>query len=126
MGRAKEEAAMAELVLKSRGVQITDHVRKIAGERLAKLDGPRRPSVTRLEVEIVEEPTPRIGGGHRVHLTCVTPHKTFRSEAFGATIDAALDLAVERLDRQVDTYRSKLESRTTRTGSHTIPTATPE
>ena len=117
---------MAELILKSRGVQITDHVRKITQERLAKLDRPRRPAMTRLEVEILEEPTPRIGGGHRVHLTCVTARKTFRSEASGATIDEALDQAVERLDRQVETYRSKLEARTTRTGSHTIPASAPE
>ncbi len=117
---------MVDLVIKSRGVQITDQVRKVTEHRVAKLDGPRRPSISRLEVEIVEEPTPRIGGGHRVHLTCRTSRKTFRSEATGATIDAALDQAVERLDRQIETYRSKLEARATRAGSHTISTAAPE
>jgi ribosomal subunit interface protein len=107
-----------ELLLKGRGVRITDQVREAATHRVARLDGPRRPSVTRLEVEIIEEATPRIRGGYRVQLSSLTTRRTFRSEASGPTIDAALDLAVERLTRQIDTYRSKREARVTRSASH--------
>ena len=109
---------MMDLLLKGRGVRITDQVRATTEHRVARLDGPRRPSITRLEVEIIEEPTPRIGGGHRVQLSCLTARRTFRSEASGPTIDAALDLAVERLNRQIDTYRSKREARVTRPATH--------
>lgn len=109
---------MMELLLKGRGVRITDQVREAAAHRVARLDGPRRPSITRLEIEIIEEATPRIGGGHRVQLSCQTTRKMFRSEASGQTIDAALDLAVERLNRQIDTYRSKREARVTRSAPH--------
>jgi len=103
-----------DLILESRGVQITDQIRRVVERAAARLDRPRRPLVGRLEVEIVEEATPRIGGGHRVHLTCRTARRTFRSEASSSTIDAALDTAMDRLDRQIETYRSKREDRVTR------------
>ena len=109
---------MMELLLKGRGVRITDQLREAAAHRVARLDGPRRPSITRLEVEITEEATPRIRGGYRVQLSSLTTRRTFRSDASGPTIDAALDLAVERLNRQIDTYRSKREARVTRSSSH--------
>ena len=100
-----------DLVLKGRGVQITDRVREMVEHGAAKLEGPRRPGITRLEVEIIEEPSPRIQGGHRVELTCVTTRPTFRSEASGATIKSALETALERIDRQILTYRGKREAK---------------
>jgi len=105
-----------ELVLKGRGVPISERVRRIAEHRVAKLDGPRRPSITRLEVEIIEEGSARVGGGHRVELTCVTTRPTFFAEASGQTIDEALDHALHRLARQIDRYRGKREARLTRAG----------
>ena len=110
-----------DLILTGRGIQVTDQIRHVAERRAARLDGPRRPSIGRLEIEIVEEATPRIGGGHSVQLTCRTARRTFRSVASGSTIDAALDVAVDRLERQIDTYRSKREARVTRTGGAQAP-----
>jgi ribosomal subunit interface protein len=124
--RTREGGNRVDLMLKGRGVNITDRIREATEHRVARLDGPRRPSITRLEVEIIEEPTPRIHGGHRVQLMCVTSRRTFRSEASGPTIDEALDLAVDRLNRQIATYRGKRESRTTRAGSHTMSTMASE
>ena len=97
--------------MKGRGVQLTDQVRRIAAHAAAKLDGPRRPEITRLEVEIIEEPSPRVGGGHRVELTCVTTRPTFRAEASGETIQAAVDGAIQKLERQIVKYRGKRETR---------------
>ncbi len=102
---------MVDLVLKGRGVQITDQVRRIADHAAAKLDGRRRPTIMRLEVEIIEEPSPRVDGGHRVELTCVTTRPTFRAEASGETIQAAMDGAIDKLDRQIVKYRGKREAR---------------
>jgi ribosome-associated translation inhibitor RaiA len=87
---------------------------------VAKLDGPRRPSVTRLEVEIIEEGSARVDGGHRVELTCVTTRPTFFAEASGQTIDEALDHALTRLARQIDRYRGKREARLTRAGRRPV------
>jgi len=102
-------------------VQITDQVRRIVEHGTAKLDSPRRPAVTRLEVEITEDPSPRVDGGHRVELTCLTTRPTFRAHASAATIEAALERAVDRLERQIVTFRGKRDARTTRSGTHAIP-----
>jgi len=110
-----------DLVFKGRGVHITDRVREMVEHEAAKLEGPRRPGITRLEVEIIEEPSPRIRGGHRVELTCVTTRPTFRSEASGATIKSALETAIERIDRQILTYRGKREAKVTRSTPHGGP-----
>ena len=110
-----------DLVLKGRGVQITDRVREMVEHGAAKLEGPRRPGITRLEVEIIEEPSPRIAGGHRVELTCVTTRPTFRAEASGASIKVALEAAIDRIDRQILTYRGKREAKVTRLTPHGGP-----
>ena len=114
-----------DLVLKGRGVQITDRVREMVEHGAAKLEGPRRPGITRLEVEITEEPSPRIAGGHHVELTCVTTRPTFRAEASGASIKAALETAIDRIDRQILTYRGKREAKVTRATPHGGPVGEP-
>jgi ribosomal subunit interface protein len=114
-----------DLVLKGRGVQITDRVREMVEHGAAKLEGPRRPGITRLEVEITEEPSPRIAGGHHVELTCVTTRPTFRAEASGASIKAALETAIDRIDRQILTYRGKREAKVTRATPHGGPVGDP-
>jgi len=105
-----------DLVLKGRGVRITEHLRREAERRLAKLERRPRPPVIRYEVEIITEGSPRVDGGHRVQMACHTARKAFRSEGAGKTIEAALDQAADRLDRQLATYRSKRESRLTGRG----------
>jgi ribosomal subunit interface protein len=96
-----------ELTLNGRGLQLTEHHRRAIEHRVAKLDRRPRPAILRVEVEIIHEPTPRIDGGHRVQMTCETPRRTFRAEGAGDTVDAALDRAFDRIERQISTYRSK-------------------
>ncbi len=115
-----------DLVLKGRGVQISDRVREMVEHGAAKLEGPRRPGITRLEVEITEEPSPRIAGGHHVELTCVTTRPTFRAQASGASIKAALEAAIDRIDRQILTYRGKREAKVTRATPHGGPAGDPD
>ena len=99
-----------ELTLNGRGLRITDQHRRAIEHRVAKLDRRPRPAILRVEVEIIHEPTPRIAGGHRVQMSCETPRRTFRAEGAGETVDAALDRAFERVERQISTYRSKRSS----------------
>jgi ribosomal subunit interface protein len=107
-----------DLVLRGRGIRITDKVRHAAEHKLGKLDRPRRPLVQRLEVEVIGERNPRIGQSHRVEVACETPHHTFRAVGTGTDVDSALDTAVSRLERQIATYRSK---RATRSSAKGIP-----
>src|SRR4029450_12528428 len=61
---ARGNGGAVDLVLKGRGVRITDRIRKVAEHKLEKL-GRIDPRVTRLEVEIIER-NPRLGGSHHI------------------------------------------------------------
>jgi len=102
-----------DLVLRGRGVRITDKIRHAAEHKLGKLDRKRRPVVQRLEVEIIGERNPRIGESHRVEVACRTAHHTFRAAGAGSDVEVALDRVVDRLQRQISDYRSKRTPRKT-------------
>jgi len=99
-----------DLVLKGRGVRITEQLRRTAEQKVGKLTR-LDPRVTRLEVEVTKEPNPRIGGGHRVEVACTTPRRVFRAQAAGEDVTSALDQVIRRLERQISSYRGKLRSR---------------
>ena len=112
-----------DLVLKGRGVHITDKIRHVVEHKLSRFDGKRRPVVQRLDVQIIGEHNPRIGESHRVEVACQTAHHTFHAHGAGSDVDVALDRVVERLQRQISDYRSK---RTPRKTGKTTPTTPPE
>src|SRR5881628_2346726 len=99
-----------DLVLKGRGVRITDQIRRMAEHKLGKL-ARIDPRVRRLEVEVTKEPNPRIDGGHRVEVACSTGRRVFRAEAAGEDVASALDQVTRRLERQITSYRGKLRDR---------------
>jgi putative sigma-54 modulation protein len=101
-----------DLVLKARGVRITDQLRRIAEHKLRKIER-LLPDITRLEVELIEERSPRVGGGHRVEVACETPHHTYRAHGNGRDVDAAIDGVVDRLEHQIVRHRGKLHDRWT-------------
>ncbi|HEX2030620.1 MAG TPA: ribosome-associated translation inhibitor RaiA [Actinomycetota bacterium] len=89
-----------ELVVKGRGDRVSAQAkihleRKLA--RLARLD----PRVGRVEVEVIRQPSRRVDGGHRVEASCRSSRRTYRARATGTDLDAALDRAVGRLERQI-------------------------
>ncbi len=99
-----------DLVLKGRGVRITDQIRKTAEHKTAKIER-LEPRVRRLEVELTLEHNPRINGSHRVEVACDTARHVFRAAGTGKDVDTALDQAIERLERQITRYRGKLRDR---------------
>jgi ribosomal subunit interface protein len=102
-----------DLVLKGRGTRLSDQVRRLAEHKLAKLERLNR-RVSRVEVEIIEEHNPRLGdGSHRVEVACDAGRRVFRAQGVGTDVDSALDQVVERLERQMSTYRGKLRDRLT-------------
>ena len=102
-----------DLVLKGRGVRITDQVRRTAEHKLAKIER-LQPRVVRVEVELFEERNPRIDGHHRVEIAADTSRETFRAEGAGPELESALDQVIDRLERQISTRRGKLRDRWTR------------
>lgn len=99
-----------ELVLKGRGVRITDQIRKTAEHKTAKVER-LEPRATRLEIEISVEHNPRIDGSHRVEVACDTARHVFRAEGSGHDVDSALDQVIHRLERQITRHRGKLRDR---------------
>ena len=101
-----------DLVLKGRGVRVTDQIRRAAGHKLAKIERLDR-RVERVEIEFIEERNPRVGAddSHRVEIACTTRRRTLRVEGSGPDANSALDQAIDRLQRQISSYRGKLRDR---------------
>jgi ribosomal subunit interface protein len=89
-----------DLHLNARGTSITDTIRQAADRKLARL-GRMEPKLLRLEVEVIAERNPRQGGAHRVEVVATRPRRSYRASAEAQEVEAALDLVVERLERQI-------------------------
>ncbi|MBI4259976.1 MAG: ribosome-associated translation inhibitor RaiA [Actinobacteria bacterium] len=99
-----------DLILKGRGVRVTDPVRRTASHKLAKLER-LAPGVVRVEVTLSSERNPRLNGTKRIDAHMEMPRRTFRAHAEGPDVEVALDLLVERLERQVRDARGKRRNR---------------
>jgi ribosomal subunit interface protein len=99
-----------DLVLKGRGVRITDHLRELAQHKLDKLQR-LEPRATRMEVEIISEDFPTHDGTKTVDAALMVPRHTFRAHANGAKVEDALDLIAARLERQVRDRRGRIRRR---------------
>jgi putative sigma-54 modulation protein len=99
-----------DLVLKGRGVRITDQIWKTAEHKTAKI-GRLEPRVQRVVIELIQEHNPRINGSHRVEVAADTARHVFRATGSGRDVETALDQVVERLERQITRYRGKLRDR---------------
>jgi ribosomal subunit interface protein len=99
-----------DLVLKGRGVRITEQMKKTAEAKLAKIER-IDPRVSRVEVEVVLEHNPRIEGNHVVEVACTRGRGLLRAHAAGQDLDGALDQVIARLERQLTSYRGKLRAR---------------
>ncbi|MBI3647545.1 MAG: ribosome-associated translation inhibitor RaiA [Actinobacteria bacterium] len=95
-----------ELTCTGRGVRVTDVMRRSAERKLARLDRLEQ-RVTRLDVEVIVEKNPRLAHMKRLEAALVTPRKTYRAHAEDPGFENALDLLVERLERQVRDHHEK-------------------
>ncbi|HEY7280875.1 MAG TPA: ribosome-associated translation inhibitor RaiA [Actinomycetota bacterium] len=99
-----------DLVLKGRGLRITEQIREITHHKIDKLSR-LEPRAVRVEVEIVSEDFPTQDGTKTVDAALQVPRHTFRAHAQGARVEDALDLAVARLERQVRDRHGRVRSR---------------
>ena len=99
-----------ELVLKGRGTRVTERLRQVTEHKLTRLDR-LEPRLTRLEVEVVSEKNPRQGGVHRVEAVATAPRKVYRAHADARDVASALDVVVERLERQIRDHHKKQRAR---------------
>jgi len=113
-----------DVVLKGRGIKITDQIRHTTEHKLAKI-ARLDPRVGRLEIEIMGDLNPRMGASHRVEVVCARGRKTFRAYGEGSDVESALDQVEERLQRQITSFRAK-RRRFLRRGRRQPPAGTEE
>ena len=99
-----------DLVVKGRGGRVSGQAllrleRKL--DRLSRLD----PRLGRVEVEVIREPSARVGGGHRVEAVCRSGRKTYRARANGPDVEAAFVRVLGRLERQIAEAHGKRRTR---------------
>jgi ribosomal subunit interface protein len=99
-----------DLFVKGRGTRITDQMRSVVEHKLARLER-MEPRATRVEIEVISEKNPRMGGKKRVEAALATPRKTFRAHAEASDVDSALDQLAEKLERQLRDHRTKRRTR---------------
>ena len=99
-----------DLVLNGRGARITDRIREAAQHKLGRLER-MEPKVTRLQIEVISEKNPRLGGVHRVEASFDTPRRSFRATADAKDVESALDQVAEKPERQIRDHHEKKRSR---------------
>jgi ribosomal subunit interface protein len=99
-----------DLLLRSRGPRITDQQRATVEHKVLKLSR-LDPRADRLEIEVLSERNPRLNGTKRLEGALVLPRRTLRATASAPDLESALDMLVERLERQVRDYREKRKKR---------------
>jgi ribosomal subunit interface protein len=99
-----------DLVLKGRRNRLSDQARARVVRKLARISRRAGP-IDRIEVEVISEPKRRSGAAERVEVACRIPRRTFRAAGEGSDVEAALDVVIERLERQLSEYRKKRRAR---------------
>jgi putative sigma-54 modulation protein len=94
------------LQVKAHHGHVTDPVRAYAEKRLSKLDR-RLHDLTLVEVTLSQEHNPSISDDHSAEAVVYTKGPTIVARGSGQTYEAAIDLLVEKLERQVERYRDK-------------------
>jgi ribosomal subunit interface protein len=95
-----------EFVLIGRGERVARRLRQVTEHKLARLER-IEPRITRLEVEVIAEKTPRRGGIHRVEAVAASPRRSYRAHAEAKDVESALDVVAERLERQIRDHHER-------------------
>jgi ribosomal subunit interface protein len=113
--------ANMEIVVRGRNVVVPDHYRQHVAEKLAKVE--RYDSkIIRVDVELHHEKNPRQQDRcQRVEITCRRRGPVVRTEACAEDFYKALDVAVDRMERQL---RQAADRRRVHHGRRTPPSLT--
>src|SRR5215217_4535047 len=101
-----DEEAAVELQVKGRNVDLTPSLKDYAEKRLSKLDRHLNGS-TRAELELIGERNPSIGANQVAEATVWTGGAVLRAHEAAHDMKAAIDLLVDKLDRQAQKLHDK-------------------
>ena len=94
------------LQLKAQHSHLTDSVRAYAEKRFGKLER-RLYEGTLVEVTLSRERNPSIADDHKAEAIVYTKGPNLVARESARTFEAAIDLIVDKLERQVERYREK-------------------
>lgn len=90
-----------DIIVKGRNVEVPDHYRKQATDKLAKAVR-YDDKIIRVDVELLHERNPRQADHcQRVEITCFSRGPVVRAEASARDFSAALDEAINKLERRL-------------------------
>ncbi len=99
-----------QIDIRGRNVPVTDELRMHAERRLGKIS--RQVSdLARLEIEIFQEPNPRVADCQVAEATLYLKGVTLRARDASPEMTHSLNLMVDELARQVKRHRDKLRRR---------------
>ncbi|MDX6507444.1 MAG: putative sigma-54 modulation protein [Gaiellaceae bacterium] len=95
--------------MKGRNLEISDAIRSYAEAKLGKLE--RQLTDPRIELELMLEKNPSIAQNHVAEATVWTSGPVLRAREASGDMHASIDQLVEKLERQIDRYRTRGRSR---------------
>ena len=95
-----------QLAVSGKNLDVTDPIRAYAERKLERIER-HLPDGTRVDLEISVERHKTVQGKQRAELTVWTSGPVLRSHEAADDLYAAIDLAVDKLDRQVKKYRDR-------------------
>jgi putative sigma-54 modulation protein len=97
----------ATVVIKGRGIGVSDKVREYAEKKISKLDH-YLPDIGEVRVDLSAERTARDADDRQVvQLTVPLRGTILRSEERSSDLFTSLDMALDKLQRQIERYKSK-------------------
>lgn len=113
------------LQVKARQGQVRDSVRRYAEEKLSKLDR-RLHDLTLVDVTLSQEHNPSIADDHVAEAVVHTKGPNIVARGVGTTYEAAIDVLLDKLERQVERYRDKRTHEARRRSQQLEPPAATE
>jgi len=114
------------LTLTVRHGQVNDTIRSYVEAKFKKLER-RLHDATQIDVVLDRERNPKIANDHIVEATIHAKGPTLHGREAAATYEAAADLLIDKLERQVERYRDKRvhERRRRTSGADALAPSTP-
>jgi putative sigma-54 modulation protein len=99
-----------QIDIKGRNIPVTDDLRERTERRLGKI-ARQVSDLARLEIEIFQEPNPRVANREVAECTLYLKGVTLRARDASTEMQHSLNLVVDELARQVKRHRDKLRHR---------------
>jgi putative sigma-54 modulation protein len=99
-----------QLIIQGKNIQVTDRLREYVQKKADKLDR-YLPAVTEARMELTTESTRSQGDRQVAQLTVRTKGTILRSEERSGDIFTSVDMAMDKMKRQVGRYKSKRRDR---------------